>query len=138
MSKNLQVEKQVENIKRIQGDTSMKKVNKISHIMSFAVILSISLFLILLILKLCSISSISWTIVFAPLAAFIVFFIIGLFSVGKTLMSNGMVDMNAIRKEEEKKINEKTKDKIDNIKKYQQIINDKKNKNKYSKYKNIK
>ena len=91
-------------------------------------------FIVLLILNLTKVVEMNLLIMFSPIIVLIVAFIITMVVVARSMMKQGLLDPNAIKREEQKMLENKMK----NNKQYQQVKNQNNKNDKYSKYKNIK
>ena len=122
-----------EQLRKIQASKD-KNLLKASSALITTAIACLFAFVVLLILNLTNVVEMNLFVMFSPILVLIVAFILTMIVVARSMMKQGLLDPNAIKKEEEKMLNNKMK----NNKQFQQAKNQNNKNNKYSKYKNIK
>lgn len=122
-----------EQLRKIQASKD-KNLLKASSALITTALACLFAFVVLLILNLTKIVEMHLLIMFSPIFILIVAFILTMVVVARSMMRQGLLDPNAIKREEEKMMNNKMK----NNKQFQQAKNQTNKNNKYSKYKNIK
>lgn len=118
-----------EQLSKIQASKN-KKLLKMSSALITTAIACLLAFVVLLVLKLCGVID-NGLVLLIPFGVLLLAFLTTLIVVGRSLINQGMIDVNAIKEEEHKMMNNKSK----NYKKYTKSNT---NKSKYNKYKNIK
>ena len=91
-------------------------------------------FIVLLILNLTKVVEMNLLVMFSPIIILVIAFIVTMVVVARSMMQQGLLDPNAIKREEEKMMNNKMK----NNKQFQQAKSQTNKNSKYSKYRNIK
>lgn len=122
-----------EQLRKIQASKD-KNLLKASSALITTAIACLFAFVVLLILNITNVVEMNLFVMFSPILVLIVAFILTMIVVARSMMKQGLLDPNAIKKEEEKMLNNKMK----NNKQFQQAKNQNNKNNKYSKYKNIK
>lgn len=128
-SANKVAEQQLQKMQATQSQT----IKKASSALVSTAIACLFAFIGLLIMKLCGMAISGW-IVAAPFFILLIVFVFILFTVGRTMMKQGLLDPSAIRAEEQRMMNKK----MSNNQKFTNAQKTNNKNQKYNKYKNIK